>query len=464
MDGVYYFGEFLRWDLGFPNPNVAGALIAVFISFLIPLTTEFPKNKLARALFISVFTVEIALWFLLAKTYSRGAFVSATLCQAVGIALFFRQGISRQILPSIIFKITLVSIIIYSTGFFARMSPGYVKSDASVGARMELWQGGLEMLAQAPINGCGGGKSGTEYINWYQNLNDGRRYAGMVNGYLLVAAERGLPALYVLLFPFAFLISAGLSLPPRAFRLAVGGALGLLSFLISNFFSSLLVFKVFWWTMAALSAFPLFYLLKAGLNCAIRSFAFAVFACSAFCAVGYIAALQFCDGQIRKFSGFVRIQSDEKANPDRKIAVFVDKSVLGEYCGKTLRHAVALSAGNISVDVFRDGDYRELLNEVAGYDIVILCGNRASLSDDDVLQKSKIALLNPVGIPKTGRNRPLCSYLPGLDVFNQTEIWRRHFEKFNLKYRLIEYSSQQISAEELAKILDNDWGGLKKPL
>ncbi len=34
MEGVYYFGEHLRWNLGFLNPNIAGAFIAILIAFL----------------------------------------------------------------------------------------------------------------------------------------------------------------------------------------------------------------------------------------------------------------------------------------------------------------------------------------------------------------------------------------------------------------------------------------------
>lgn len=72
MEGVYYFGEHLRWNLGFLNPNIAGAFIAILIAFLSPITALWPKRKSVRIIFILCFVAELMLWFLLAKTYSRG--------------------------------------------------------------------------------------------------------------------------------------------------------------------------------------------------------------------------------------------------------------------------------------------------------------------------------------------------------------------------------------------------------
>ena len=77
MEGVYYFGEHLRWNLGFLNPNIAGAFIAILIAFLSPITALWRERKSVRIIFILCFVAELMLWFLLAKTYSRGAFVAA---------------------------------------------------------------------------------------------------------------------------------------------------------------------------------------------------------------------------------------------------------------------------------------------------------------------------------------------------------------------------------------------------
>lgn len=88
MEGVYYFGEHLRWNLGFLNPNIAGAFIAILIAFLSPITTIWPKCKSARFIFTLSFVAELILWFLLAQTYSRGAFVAAVIC-ALACGVFF---------------------------------------------------------------------------------------------------------------------------------------------------------------------------------------------------------------------------------------------------------------------------------------------------------------------------------------------------------------------------------------
>lgn len=48
MEGIYYFGEHLRWNLGFSNPNIAGAFIAVLIAFLSPITAVWPKMQICQ--------------------------------------------------------------------------------------------------------------------------------------------------------------------------------------------------------------------------------------------------------------------------------------------------------------------------------------------------------------------------------------------------------------------------------
>ena len=204
MEGAYYFGEYLRWNLGFPNPNVGGAFAAMLIAFLLPLAAAGRGGGAFRPPFVLALTAELVLWFLLVKTYSRGAFISACICLLLcNAALLFRGFPKREILSILSVKIFAIAAMALASGFFARISPGYLRDDGSAGARATLWRGGLAMVAQAPIEGWGSGQSGREYINWFQDLNDNREYAGMVNGYLLIAVERGLPALFAALFPFA---------------------------------------------------------------------------------------------------------------------------------------------------------------------------------------------------------------------------------------------------------------------
>ncbi len=455
MEGAYYFGEYLRWNLGFPNPNVGGAFAAMLIAFLLPLAAAGRGGGAFRPPFVLVLAAELVLWFLLVKTYSRGAFISACICLLLcNAALLFRGFPKREILSILSVKIFAIAAMALASGFFARISPGYLRDDGSAGARATLWRGGLAMVAQAPIEGWGSGQSGREYINWFQDLNDNREYAGMVNGYLLIAVERGLPALFAALFPFAFLIIAGMLSPFGRFPLPQCGAFGLLSYLISNFFSSLWVFGALWWVVIplVLSAASFLFCAKAA-RIALKSAVCGLFACLIFCVLMFGAGLSLGGGGVRKLGGCVRLCS-ENTDRARRIALFPDEGALGKYFGKTVRRAAASLKNGVCIDVFANAANAEFSGAEEKYDVAVLCGTRALLLNSAGLRGAKIILINPVGIPNELASKPAHTYLPSLDYFNQNRVWLRRLEEHGLPYSLVEYSSQQISADELAKIIE----------
>ena len=121
------------------------------------------------------------------------------------------------------------------------------------------------MVAQAPVCGWGVDKSGEEYINWYQDFPDERKYAGMVNSYLLVAVERGLPALFAALSILAFLFFADFRLWRKngdLFALALG--LALLSLCVSKIFSTLWIVSSIRYTGITVAAVSVIYAIFKG--------------------------------------------------------------------------------------------------------------------------------------------------------------------------------------------------------
>ena len=449
MEGVYYFGEHLRWNLGFLNPNIAGAFIAILIAFLSPITALWPKRKSVRIIFILCLVAELILWFLLAKTYSRGAFVAASMCTLVcGIFFLLCKESKKNIFCILAIKAALIIIIILSTGFFARISPDYVKDDASVSARTTLWQGGLEMLSQAPLKGWGYGKSGEEYINWYQDLDDEREYAGMVNGYLLLATECGLPVLFFILLLFLFPIFLGFFNFKQLYGLLLCGASGLLAFLTVNIFSSLWVFGVFLWVMTPIYILACSCAFRIQLKKLARIFAWSLFASFSVCSLIYFLSLYYSDNRIAKFEGYVRLNPSSFSQNNKKIAIFVDESVLGKYYGKTIRRAQDTIA-DISLDVFSDTD--EVIH--TKYDAIILCGRTVNLLKSGNFNGNNIIVLNPIGLPKNMQVKPSLVYLPTFDRLNQNVHWLNYAKKMELPYTFIEDSAQQISGRQLAKLL-----------
>ena len=55
MEGIYYFGEHVRWNLGFVNPNIAGAFIAMLLAFVIPFSGKFLDKGAKRVFSVLLF-------------------------------------------------------------------------------------------------------------------------------------------------------------------------------------------------------------------------------------------------------------------------------------------------------------------------------------------------------------------------------------------------------------------------
>jgi hypothetical protein len=209
--GDYRFGEHVRWQLGWPNPNYAAAFLATLIPWLLGCQIILRAGKATltrRLLFPLAVALECAIWILLIKTYSRGGIISA-LCAT---ALFLVQARSlfgrRRIRSAIIWRIGLVVAAIFAAGFNARLSPGYVMVDRSATNRLSLWRDGLEMMGAAPFAGWGSHQSGSAYRNWYQSDGDASGYSTMVNSFLTLAVEHGVWPVVLVLTAISLIIYA----------------------------------------------------------------------------------------------------------------------------------------------------------------------------------------------------------------------------------------------------------------
>ena len=176
MEGIYFFGEHVRWNLGWNNPNQAGVFIAMWIPWLWALGAWVAGGKelgarrswhgLPRdAAATLVFVAELGLWFLLCKTYSRGALVAVGLAGVV--LLLWRLIRDRRFSGMGLVSVRLIAIgvILFATGFFSRIDPRFVSQDASAGNRLVLWKGGLQMIAASPWRGWGAGQSGSSFAH-----------------------------------------------------------------------------------------------------------------------------------------------------------------------------------------------------------------------------------------------------------------------------------------------------------
>jgi hypothetical protein len=185
----YFFHNLLRWNLGWATPNYAGA----FLASLIPFLWFHTEKRAARWL---GFIAEACLYFLLCKTYSRGAFLGMG-----AAALFYISSLkanpNRGHLMLWLSRVAVVFFLIIVTDLSTRIIPKTVLTDKSVLHRAELWHGALIMSASAPNFGWGYGESGRTYMNYLQLPNQKYGVTSMVNSYLTLSVEFGL---WLLLF------------------------------------------------------------------------------------------------------------------------------------------------------------------------------------------------------------------------------------------------------------------------
>ena len=441
MEGIFYFGDQLRWNLGFETPNIAGAMVAVAIAFLLPFTSKIPDKKRRRFAFAVLLAVEISLWFVLAKTYSRGALVAAGICFICCNAFMFSRSESKcRILGIALAKAVAVSAILLYTGFSNRISPEYIGNDGSTSGRIALWTGGLKMVAQAPVCGWGSDKSGEEYINWYQDFSDERKYAGMVNSYLHIAVERGLPALFAALSILTFPFFADFRLWRKngdLFALALG--LALLSLCVSNIFSTLWIVSSIGYTGITIAAVSVIYAIFKGRK--ILAFAkisiLSIVSAASICLCLYLAGLALQPKFISKHSDHITLVPDKPT--DKRIAVIADKDTFGKYFGKTLRKAYVKANPETVLDV-----YCEIPKNTKGYDKFIVTGKFAQTFQPPT--SAKITYINPIGNPPPPSNLTNATiYLPRFDIYNQNSKWINAAKKANVNCIFTESPSAQIS-------------------
>jgi hypothetical protein len=169
--------------------------------------------------------------------------------------IFKLQGLSRaRAFAGLLLRFVLLAGLLWGTGFFGRIDPGFVAQDASVGNRYVLWEGGLQMIWHKPLTGWGVGESGPQFMHWFQPVDASAKYAGMVNSYLHVGVERGLPFLIlcvsalmcVVCMAYFRVLGSGRKNRNSLSAALLAGATVLVVFLVANIFNTLWIFPRLW--------------------------------------------------------------------------------------------------------------------------------------------------------------------------------------------------------------------------
>jgi hypothetical protein len=350
----YFYGDTLRWSFGFENPNKAAVLFVCAIPLLWGLWQMAwqIKNGWLRlpALLISAGAI-LGAWYCLIMTFSRGGLV-ATICAlgyVIGLQVWNqRKGRRWSTSPPFWLSILLLGVmagIIAWTGMAQRSGEAF-GSDASVGNRFELWGSALQMAVDNP-QGFGTGKSGDQYMQWYQPIDRSEGYRTLVNSYLTFMVEQGW--LWFGLCMTVFVIFWTWTNPPAGSPFRVALRASILGFLVAGVFSTTMEDYRLWILPAVCTAvllgvsvwkkalFSRKKLVLAGLPL--------LMACGT---IGITGAIKSANDRLRRefgiMDGFRTVTAVGSKSPTARVfGCVVDEAVLGDQYAKLLRE-LALKA------------------------------------------------------------------------------------------------------------------------
>lgn len=445
MEGIYFFGEHVRWNLGWENPNQAGAFIATLIPGMWGLWLLAAGGKLrVWGIGIILLCTELFLWFLLCKTFSRGALVAVALSSVV--YFLWKRFVLKQegSIKRGLARVVGIVFLLFVTGFFARIDPSFISQDASAGNRLTLWKGGMQMIAVAPLQGWGKGQSGIGFMHWFQALEAKEGYAGMVNSFLHIGVEYGLPILAIVVALGLTLVVVSLIVPWLAkdsarkvrFSCSICMAAGasILTFLIANVFSTLWIFNNLWWV----PGFSSLFVVSSGFIVLGRRFlkvGGSVLGVSTFVALigalGLFLTGRSISGEPRLIldsAGTVTLQSKRNRGDDFML-VFPESSVLGENWGKEIRRlAIAREFRDMKIRVSRGSYASEVPRLSRVPKLIIACGAEAAAGFKALsnFPEATLILVHPLG--KAGAvgtaGGKVIVLLPMLDVRGEGRSWR----------------------------------------
>jgi len=460
IEGEFYSGGHLRWNLGWPTPNYAGA----FLVTLLALVWIFSGSRWRWA----YFATEAGGLFLLAKSYSRGAVVAWGAAWLFGVIASrgWRHPAERLVWAA---RVGVLAVMMVIAGFGwsravektagpqddkttgKRITASEVPSaeDGSVVNRLALWRGGMKMIAAAPLVGWGAGESGRAYMNWYQAMDRDEGYTTMVNSYLHVAVEHGLPALVAVLWVGAWLLLVAWS-GARDAAHTHNGALGttrptlmaagasLVAWAISNVFTTLWIEPKLWVVPTIASLLLVWGACKTPVirlvSLTAASLAIAVFAAAGLYGAGWWLlekqALAFIPGK----NGSVVLAADGSSSAAWH--AWPDPVVLGPTPGKEFRRWLERRSTCIPLIVHRAAPLQP--GEVqAGAGCILLFGRQAErIGEDYASACHELWLIHPTVPPPASGKGPSQSppmttvVLPQIDEAGNGPSWR-HWAKDN---------------------------------
>ncbi|MDR1192428.1 MAG: O-antigen ligase family protein [Verrucomicrobiales bacterium] len=187
---MFFYHTHVRFQGFWDSPNTCAVLLGVA---LLCSALFFNKKLHWSPKLIAI----VSVWYLsnlLAHTYSRGAWV------AYGASLIFLLVIIRGYRWPVIWMMLAFAfnLLLLPSGTERVLSSGDF-AEGSVHNRLIVYKGATAVISQQPIGGIGWQKFSDYYWTWHQPSKLTAKYPGALNNYLCLAAELGLPVLWLYL-------------------------------------------------------------------------------------------------------------------------------------------------------------------------------------------------------------------------------------------------------------------------
>ena len=318
--------------------------------------------------------------------------------------------------------------------------------DGSVVNRLALWRGGLKMVAAAPLTGWGAGESGRAYMNWYQDLDRDEGYTTMVNSYLHVAVEHGLPVLGIVFWIGIWLLlmawrgarddtnanssALGITRP----TLMMGAGASFVAWMGANVFTTLWIEPKLWLVpmVAGLSLFWRAWRLdlRRLVLLTVGSLGLALLAtCGLYSAGRWLSQNQSLE-IIPSVDGMVTVGSEIPGQTGKTWHVWSDTTVAGLTPGKEMRRWLLTQPQGTRL-ISRRADSLRAEDPRLQADGVMLFGRQVErLGHGFAPDCRELWLIHPLGSPPVGqtfamRDAVITVLLPAVDETGNGLAWRR---------------------------------------
>lgn len=455
----YSYGGIPRLSFFWDNPNHAAAVIACFIPILWGLQRIIRHKRSLRLAWYGLLVAEILGVVSLVLTFSRGGGVAW-----IASLLFFEWVDTRSIgltkataLRALAFcgpRLLLFTGLSILCGLGARFGE---KNDASVMNRLDLWEGGLQLIEASPINGWGKGNSGLAFMQWLQQPDATAGYGGMVNTYLHIAVEFGIPVLmlygFLLIAPAIYCISINLKADPdtQEKHMQHAYAASLFAFFIASIFSTLwLILGVVWLPASIVLSVLLSANFREDRPVVIRAASTALYAVLASGLVLYSLAHYMNTRSEWRLAltndGAINLRQNRHPSNNKKITFAPDMQVLGPYYGKEIRSAISEIEQTPSEFTIYPPSIDPSFSQNA---FAIIMGKRIQ-KIKHTAPELRVTLLFPLGAPVNQEDlNPELLILPAYDQIGQTSqasAWRVWASEKKVPTRTIPWAGQDARA------------------